>query len=221
MTNPFGPNIGADLERIHRVISRGLDVAVENTPRLLTDLEGPPHQGYLDFVQSLATVLDGHHELEDQVIFPFFRERVPEAPYEHLMVQHQEMFGNLGELRAALVDLRAGKRIMAATERLAEALRRLDATWGFHIETEESHLAPERVAQVATVEEQEELRKVTGRFNEQHVQPAPLCVPFVLYNLDVEDRAVMASILPPEVTQELVPGAWKAQWASMRSFLLD
>lgn len=220
MTNPFTPNLGADLERIHRVISRGLDVAIENSPRLLTDLAGP-HEGYLHYVQSLAIVLDGHHELEDQIFFPFFRDRIPEAPYDHLSLQHEEMLGNIREMAATLTDLTAGKHLTQATERLTEALRRLDATWSFHIETEESHLSPERVAVTVDVNAQVAMHQVIAQFNQEHLQPAALCIPFVLYNLDVEDRAVMASLMPAEVTQVLVPGPWKAQWAPMRPFLLE
>jgi hypothetical protein len=46
-------------------------------------------------------------------------------------------------------------------------------------------------------------------------------VPFILYNLSAEDRAIMAQQMPPAVSQELVPIVWKEQWAPMVPFLLD
>lgn len=221
MANVFTPNIGADLERIHRVITRGLDVAIDNCPRLQTDLEGPLREGFLNYILALATVLDGHHITEDELVFPFFSNRLPALPCDHLSLQHQEMLGNVQEIFTALTHLREGMHIAAATERLHEALRRLDATWLFHIETEESHLTPVNVEDVATLDEQIALRVRIGELNQQHLQPPMLCIPFVLYNLDVEDRAVLASVMPLQITQELVPGPWLAHWATMRPFLLE
>jgi hypothetical protein len=51
--------------------------------------------------------------------------------------------------------------------------------------------------------------------------PDPVLVPFILYNLSAEDRAIMAQQMPPAVSQELVPIVWKEQWAPMVPFLLD
>ena len=48
-----------------------------------------------------------------------------------------------------------------------------------------------------------------------------MVLPFILYNLSAEDRAIMAQHVPPFVTQELVPGVWKGHWAPMKPFLLD
>ena len=43
--------------------------------------------------------------------------------------------------------------------------------------------------------------------------PDPVVVPFILYDLPAEDRAIMAPHMPPVVTQELVPVVWKEHWA--------
>jgi hypothetical protein len=54
-----------------------------------------------------------------------------------------------------------------------------------------------------------------------HSGPDYLVVPFVLYNLSPEQRAILAAEMPPIVTQQLVPIAWKAQWEPMSPFLLE
>jgi hypothetical protein len=48
-----------------------------------------------------------------------------------------------------------------------------------------------------------------------------LVVPFLLYNLPPEERAVFSQGMPPIVIQELVPVAWKEKWSPMKPFLLD
>jgi hypothetical protein len=46
-------------------------------------------------------------------------------------------------------------------------------------------------------------------------------VPFLLYNLPPEERAIFSQGMPPVVTQELVPVVWKEKWSPMKPFLLD
>jgi len=53
-----------------------------------------------------------------------------------------------------------------------------------------------------------------------HAGPDYLAAPFILHNLEAEDRAHMAGEMPPIVSQELVPVVWKDQWAPMKPFLL-
>jgi hypothetical protein len=43
----------------------------------------------------------------------------------------------------------------------------------------------------------------------------------MLYNLEGADRAHFMAVLPPEITQQLVPVVWKDEWAPMKPFLLD
>ena len=50
-------------------------------------------------------------------------------------------------------------------------------------------------------------------------KPAPLSVPFLLYNSEPEDRAAFSSFMPPELTQQLVPIVWQDEWAPMKPFL--
>jgi len=51
--------------------------------------------------------------------------------------------------------------------------------------------------------------------------PDLVALPFILYNLSVEDREIMAQHMPPVVIQELVPVVWKEHWEPMKPFLLD
>jgi hypothetical protein len=57
--------------------------------------------------------------------------------------------------------------------------------------------------------------------SQQHLQSPFLGIPFVLYNLPADERAIMTAMMPPAVTQQLVPVDWKQMWAPMQLFLLD
>ena len=60
-----------------------------------------------------------------------------------------------------------------------------------------------------------------GQHRPEGAPPDPLGLPFVLYNLPQEERAIMAQQMPPAISQELVPGPWQEYWAPMKPFLLD
>lgn len=65
------------------------------------------------------------------------------------------------------------------------------------------------------------LQKELIEFFQEHTGPEYLVVPFVLYNLTTEDRAITAQGLPAIVTEQLVPIEWKDKWAPMQPFLLE
>jgi hypothetical protein len=64
------------------------------------------------------------------------------------------------------------------------------------------------------------LQKEDKKFFQEHTGPAYLVMPFVLYNLSPEDRAITSQGFPEMVTKQLVPIDWKDKWVSMQPFLL-
>ncbi len=219
---PLHASLGKDLIRIHRVITRGLEIAQARGAEFLQ--EGFPdsgiRQGYADYAHCLAVVLEGHHSGEDNLLFPVLRERIASAPYEQLASDHRRIVTLLNPVRQAIpaVGVEGDGTSLA---RLVEGLGQVAAVWAPHIRLEEEHFSPADVDGVITPEEQASLGTAMARHSQEHAIPAPLTVPFVLYNLDAGDRAEMAAALPPAVMEELVPKTWKAQWASMQPFLLD
>jgi len=57
-------------------------------------------------------------------------------------------------------------------------------------------------------------------FSMKHMAPDYLVMPFILYNLSKQDREALAGMLPPIITQKLVPIDWKPKWESMKRYLL-
>ncbi len=209
------PNIGQDLQRIHRVITRGLTVALQNC-QAFTESGFPDdttREGFWKYCQGLEANAHGHHMTEDDLFFPFLRERMPGTDFDELMTEHQEMHTILAEMRAA--------RETGSLASMQRALSKMADLWHPHIQKEETEFSPDIAAEVMTIPEHIEMAQKAAAHSQQYSQPAPLAVPFLLYNLEGGDRAHYLAVMLPEVTQQLVPVVWKDEWASMKPFLLD
>lgn len=221
MAEMTGPNIAADLRRIHMIITRGLDVSIENAARFVQEgsPDGPVSQGYRDYVTALLSFLSAHHLAEDEIAFPYFQERLPEAPFARLEEEHEHIEALLEKARKELERLEDGSG--PALEGLEAELRAIRELWHPHITTEEEHFGLQRLAEMLPPEEHGRLAGIMAKHSMEHSGPDYLVVPFALYNLPPEQRAILSRAMPPMVTQELVPVAWKDRWAPMQPFLLE
>jgi hemerythrin-like domain-containing protein len=207
-------NIGLDLQRIHRVITRGLSVLQENCPVFVKSgfPDDTTREGFWKYCQALEANTHGHHLTEDDIFFPFMKSRLPETDFRKLRAEHQVLAGILGEVKAA--------REAGSVADLKRALAKMASVWYTHIGKEQTWFSPEIMAQVMTVPEHIDMAQKAAAHSAAHAQPAPLSVPFLLYNVEAEDRAQFISVMPPELTQQLVPIVWKDEWAAMKPFLL-
>lgn len=217
------PNVADSLLAIHAVITRGLQVSLQNTQALQQSGFPDPatQEGFTNYVQSFSTTVHGHHGSEDEIGFPYFKDRLPEMPVERLSQEHQVMVPLLEDINAALEKCRSADQVRAGLEQLAVPLRKFSDLWGPHIQIEESYLTREKLGSLLPVEEHLRLIQLFGEYSQMHALPPFLTVPFALYNLPPETRALMVKAMPPEVTEHLVPVVWKEKWQSMAPFLLE
>jgi hypothetical protein len=217
------PNVAEGMLAIHRAVTRGLQVAVENAWRFENNNfpDETTQAGYFNYIRALASVLHSHHLTEDDLAFPYFKVLLPEMPVEQLSAQHQEMIPLLDAVQAALAQCEAAGGAPGELQALSTSLEKLNSLWLPHIAIEEEHFTVQRVGALLPVQEQVRLLQEFGKHTETHSGPPYLTVPFILYNLSQEMRAVMARGMPEEVTSHLVPVVWKEHWASMKPFLLD
>lgn len=212
-----------DLLRIHRIITRALSVARERGA--VFGRAGFPdartRDGYLAYARALLATLHAHHGAEDLLVFPRFRERIPEAPYDRLDRDHRDLVPALSTADEAVQSAMAGLPPSDWLGRLLGAFDRIDRLWHAHIAVEEEHFHGAALDAALTAAEQEEIGKAASAHAQKHAGPDYLVVPFLLHNLEPADRAAMAARLPPVVTQQLVPVAWKEKWAPMEPFLLS
>jgi len=211
------PNPGADVVRIHKVITRGLAISIEYGQG-----DGPEQaqrDGYQRYVKALSGLVHGHHQGEDLIAFPFWNSKLPEGPFERLASEHRDMLPLLARIDAWLASGEAAWKGPALVG-LQSALGALDQLWHPHISVEEATLGPENSAHLLSAEENTQLAAELAAHGQAHSQPAELVMAFIFYNLTSEDREAMMAVLPPVVSQELVPVVWRPAWEPMRPFLL-
>jgi hypothetical protein len=222
MPERTAPNIAEDLLCIHAVITRGLNVSIERG-RLFAQGGYPDasaREGFVAYAGSLLSVLHAHHLTESDLFFPYFRDKLPDAPFDLLIAQHNDLEPLLQQARTATDEVSAEAQAGAGMARLNGLLGRIVEFWHPHIRIEEDHFLVERVATLIDATEQEALAKAAMKHSQQHSGPAHLVVPFLLYNLPPEKRPVFARWMPPVLTWLLLPIVWRRKWACMRPFLL-
>ena len=223
MSKSQTPDPPISLVLIHRTISRGLEVGGQYAERFAR--QGYPDQevgaGFALYLSTLVGVLYQHHSAEDEVAFPFLRDKLPDLPFEDLIAEHEQMEAILEDMALILDGLRGEAGEGPALEAACTALAGLAKIWPGHIEVEEAGVSTSRlVAKVGPDALSGWLAKM-GQHRPPGAPPDPVGIPFILYNLPAKDRAVMGQQMPPVVTQELVPGAWQEHWVPMKPFLLD
>ena len=211
--------IGGDLVRVHRAITRAVGVAREHGAAYLA--AGYPgadtRDGYLTYVRCLASLLHAHHTTEDESMFPHLRPMLADAPYDTLMAQHGAMVPVLDEIEAAVADA-ASPDPDRALNALSGALARIDEMWETHIALEEAHFGPDGVGAALTLAERRRAGRVTRNHAVRHQRPFVLMLAFILYNMSPGDRAVMSQPAPGLVHLLLL--AWKPTWRAIAPFLM-
>jgi hemerythrin-like domain-containing protein len=216
------PNIGEDFIRFHRIVTRSLGVAIESLDEFLRreTLEESKREGFLKYVESFSSFLEGHHLVENEKVFPYFQDKLPEVPYERLMAEHQEVELALEKINQGIISLRSKQEEIISLKSLKSGFVEIDRIWLPHIQIEESKLYGKVGSLNIDPEEMLRIKQEFSEFFGEHTGPAYLVVPFALYNLSSEDRAILAQGFPDMVTQQLVPIDWKDEWISMQPYFL-
>ena len=220
-SQPSDPPVSLVL--IHRATSRGLAVGGHYAESFAR--EGYPDRatgaGLALYLRTLVGVLHQHHSAEDEIAFPFLRDKLTDLPFEDLIAEHEQMEETLEGMAPILDSLRGEAGEGPALDAACAALSRLAELWPGHIEVEETGISTGKLVAMVGPDVLGGWLAQMGQHRPQGAPPEPVGVPFILYNLSVEDRAIMGQQMPPVVMQELVPGPWQEYWAPMKPFLLD
>jgi hemerythrin-like domain-containing protein len=207
---------------IHAVITRALEVTKTRSQSFAQQglSDASLRSGFVSYVGTFVSVTNAHHLTEDELLFPYFREKIREAPFDLLMAQHREVARLLDEIKAATDEAESGSQAGGPFSRISRTATELAELWYPHIANEESIFTSERLDAAVASDEQLRLTRLATEHGMKHSGPDYLAVPFILYNLSPEDRAAMSEQMPPIVIQQLVPVAWKGKWEPMSPFLL-
>ncbi len=221
MSDSNPSNVIDGMLSIHAVITRGLKVAVETTDALAH--QGNPdarlHDGLLVYLRCLVSLLTVHHDTEDTLAFPAFRERLT-GPFELLIEQHRILHPMLEEAAAEIDAATATPGASDPLRMLNLTFRRIDELWHPHIAIEQEHFTVDRCAACIPPEEHIRLNALFLEHARRNWGADDLMVPFLLHNLEPDRRSIFAAEMPPVVLEQLVPVVWKERWAPMQPFLL-
>ena len=221
MSNQQESNVAISFLNIHSIITRGLRVSIESVQGFSQRgfKEEANREGFFNYIRALASVVNAHHLTEDEIAFPYFRDKLPGAPFDTLIENHQVMVQVLDEIKLAVERGENSDQLETELRNLESALTRLNDLWHPHIQIETDEIINKADALIP-VEEQLRLVRLFGEHGQKNAVPPYLTVPFMLYNLDVDDRKVFSMGMPAEVLQNLVPVVWKEKWESMTPFFL-
>ena len=203
-------------------MTRGLTVSLKNINNYLQigEIEKLNREGFLKYVQSFSSVLHGHHLVENEKIFPYFKDRLPEVPYERLISEHEIFKEGLEEINTGIGYLISNNDELESLRLLKSGFGKIDQIWQPHILIENTQLYGQIGILNIDLKEMMRIIKEAGEFFQEHTDPAFLVVPFVLYNLSPEDREIATKGFPEMVTKQLVPIDWKDKWIPMQPFFL-
>jgi hemerythrin-like domain-containing protein len=204
------------LLRIHKIISRGLNISIRKCDEYLGMQGIPPAEakGYSMYLTSLKWMTHAHHLSEDEIVFPYFKEQI-EAPYSRLKDDHKTITHILDVLDQCILEISSG-----GVGKLREVLGEFEKLWVPHIGIEEQNFTAEKVKTIMDLKEQENFAEKLSKHGRQNSGPGPLVLPFMIYNLEGNDREAFVLHFPWIVKKVLVPVLWKGQWKPMIPFLL-
>ena len=222
MFDTNSPDIGKDLIYIHTVITRGLYVAqgYSHSSTQAVHLNEAKRKGFISYVKSLISVMSGHLQFEDKIVYPYLKYRMPEVPFDMLKTQHQDMMNNLDSI-VKIVDEAASNRSFGKSLGILNMeFRKTQEIWHSHIQIEAKYLTAEKIGAVIGYGEQKMLSRIFNQYIHEHAGPDNLVVPFLIYNLPPEERAIFSKKIPPALAKQVTSDAWKEKWMPMSTFML-
>ncbi len=222
MSEQHESNLAASFLNIHSIITRGLKVSIESVQGVLQHgfQNERYREGLFNYIRALSSVLNSHHLTEDELVFPYFRDKMPEVPFDILIRWHQEMVEILDEIKLGVEKCEKNEQLETSLRELENALTKMNESWQPHIQMETDDFINMADALIP-VEEQLRLVRLFAEHGQKLASPPYLTVPFMIYNLPVEQRKVLLMWMPADVIQNLVPIVWKAKWESMQPYLLE
>jgi len=215
------PIISKGLIGIHKVITRGFSVSNDNIQIFIQHdpSDAETFGGFLDYLQSLTTLVHAHHSTEDEVVFPIFKRELMVAPYDLLKKGHVKMEGLLDQINPIIRNPDLHNEDTASMLKLQDLVQSLSDLWAPHIEIEECRFSQNTIAEYLNTEEQRKLSLKIGEQMQKNSDPVYMIIPFIYYNLSGRARDLMAPFLPPNTNFLL--NSWKDHWMPMKPFFLD
>jgi len=217
------PNIGVLMVRIHNAVTRGLAVSIEHSDDFIKNgyPDAATQDAFITYARTLGIIINAHHLTEDNVVFPYLKTKLTKAPFDKLSADHKSMDAILKEIQLAANLMAVQPQGGDPLKNMNSALKRISKIWHPHIAIELFHIyESKKTDDVMNADEQMKLMADASMYSMKEGDPGYL-IPFILYNLDADDRAYMEHILPAPFLKELIPVVWRNKWEPMKPFLID
>ena len=217
------PNIGILMVRVHNAVTRGLDVSIERSDYFIKNgyPDAAAQDAFITYARTLGIIINAHHLSEDNVVFPYLKAKLPEAPFEKLSADHKTMDPVLKEIQTAVNQMAVQPQGGDPLKNLNSAVKRLSELWRPHIAIELFHIYdPKKTDDLMSADEQLKLMAGASQYSLKEGDPG-LLIPFILYNLEAEERAYVEHTLPASFLKELIPVVWKNKWEPMKPFMIQ
>ena len=211
-------HLSKGLDLIHRVLSRPLDIGISHIDSCLSskkvDMEN--HEGFKDYISSLATVFNAHHHGEDEILFPTFEKKIKNADFSLLKKQHKELHPLVEQIK---IKVHIDNPSLDQYKEIRSLLKETKDLWNEH-RGEEEQIVELEMEPVMSSAEQIELNNNLSKHGQSMSEPSNLILPFLIYNLEGIDRDEFTNDMPWILKKLVVPIIWRSKWEKMRPFLL-
>lgn len=182
------------LRFVHLALRRSLDAAVSAAARPPGDDERAP---LADFCQRLARFVHGHHDGEEEVVFPAL-EKAGLADVATWRRDHETLLPALSRFESATAAYRAG----GPAEPLATAATTLRDILLPHLDAEEAVL-DSALRDLVTPDHAADLARAASRHGQRHGGPTVLLL--FLHSLSSDEQRAHFAHLPWPVRRLLIP----------------
>mgnify|MGYP001313873413 CR=1 FL=1 len=217
-TTSKSKHLSKGLDLIHKVLSRPLDVGILHLDKclVLNEVDIEKHDGFKDYINSLVNVFSGHHDGEDEIMFPTFEKKIKDSDFSKLKEQHKKLHPLTEQIKN---KVNIDSPTINNYKELRDLLQETKDLWVEHREEEEKTVELD-LEPLFSSKEQIELTDKLGKHGQSMSKPATLILPFLIYNLESNDRAEFTSDMPWILKKFVVPVIWKKKWEKMKPFLL-
>ena len=205
------------IQGVHRALTRALNVLVDESMQFRTEeqVDGKRTEGFRMYARTFCDLMHAHHDGEEELAFVHIRSILSAKDMVALDREHEVMLEALHALQTYVAAPAPwDSSHWWGLHRAASALL---SGWEAHRLNEETQMAKASV--LMSRDERVRLAKALELFGIANAGPGHRVVPFILYNLEGEDREAMGSRMPFFMKGILVPFFWRVNYRPMLPFL--
>jgi hypothetical protein len=207
---------------IHKIISRGLKMSIKGIKRFMKHgfPDDQTREGFLDYVETTALMLETHHLTEDDVAFPYFKDSLPDTHFTWLVEDHDLINGFLVDLDRSIESIENQENVKHELQALKETLIKIRKRWNMHKGLEKREFI-NLIDLQTTHPERLKLVDQFFAYNDPLIEPYHLTVPFMLFNLKQKDREQWMKGFSAERLERLESEEWIAEYRGMKPYFLE